>query len=174
MRPPHVPSELTGTRLPSTLPMRGCWTSPAEITCVEPIHPHPCMASVRVPPLSKVVPDAPTIAVTMPSGDRYAGVKPWMENDRTVVPVQLMTFALACVSHTLPAGEGGPAIQQVPPMVNLRTAVAGSTTWNSCGPQQPGPPPWVQAGTLATTRLLVPCQPVGQRVNGPDSLNVLT
>src|SRR6266849_7986748 len=69
-------------------------------------------------------------------------------------------------SHTTPAGDAAPATTQVgPPSVKWRTAVAGSTTCSSCGDAEKGPPPCVHAGTLATTRLSVPCQPIGQRLN---------
>jgi hypothetical protein len=78
-----------------------------------------------------VVEELPGIATMAPSGERYAGPAPLMANERLVFAVQSMTLAWAplVVSQTAPAGDGVPAITQfVPPMVNLRTAVAGSTT----------------------------------------------
>src|SRR5215831_17046036 len=98
-----------------------------------------------------------------------------MANVVTVPAVQLRTVALvkAASTQATPAGVAGPATWQFgPPRTNRRTAVAGSTTCSSIGLQQKGPPPWVQELTLATTRLFVPCHPVGQRVDSPVSLNI--
>jgi len=50
-------------------------------------------------------------------------------NDRVVVAVHVSTVACTSLSHTAPAGDGGPAMRQPgPPTVNRRIAVAGSTT----------------------------------------------
>ena len=49
------------------------------------------------------------------------------------------------------------------PMVAVRAAVWASTTWYSTGKPVKGPPPCVQAGTLATTTWSA-CQPTGQRL----------
>src|SRR5579859_7572925 len=118
-----------------------------------------------------------TNATRAPSGDRYAGVGPAIGYDRVTAPVQLRTFTWsnALVSHSAPAGVAAPTGMQVlPPRVKRRPAVAGSTTWSSCGPQQVGPPPCEQDGTFATTRLSLPCQPIGQSEYAPVSVKSLT
>src|SRR5579864_1449582 len=98
----------------------------------------------------------------------------WIGNDPNWPAVQLISLAVVnpdVSSHTTPAGDAGPATTQVvPPSVNRRPPVAGSTTCSSSGPQQNGPPPCVHEGTLATTRLLAPCQPTGHSEKDPDSL----
>src|SRR5689334_13558731 len=120
-----------------------------------------CLAPANVVALSTMR------ATRLPSGDRYAGVGPWIGYVWTVAPVQLRTrtWLNVLVSHSAPAAVAAPiGMHEVPPSVNRRPAVAGSTTCSSCGRQHPGTPPWVQVGTLATIRLLVPCHPIGHRV----------
>src|ERR1700724_3308840 len=87
-----------------------------------------------------------------------------------LTPVALVKFGL--FSQTAPAWEGEPASTHwLPPRVKRRTAVAGSTTCSSSGPQQNAPPPGVHAGTFASTTLLAPCQPMGHSVLAPDCVN---
>src|SRR5207237_8839017 len=121
------------------------------------------MSSAGVRP-AKVAALSTTSATLVPSGERYAGVGPWMENVATVAPVQprTRTWLNVLFSHSAPAGVAEPTRMHVPPpSVDLRPAVAGSTTCSSCGPQHVGPPPCVHDGTFARTRLCEPCQPIG-------------
>src|SRR5256885_7372370 len=158
-----------------TSPTRGCaWVSPPAITCVPSIHPQATMSRVCLAPASSVWLSI-TSAISEPSGERYAGVGPWIASDCFAAPVQStwLTFVDDGSSHSAPAGLGEPTgMHLMPPTVNRRAPVAGSTTWYSCGPQQPGPLPCVHEGTWATTRLVIPRQPIGHKVSAPVSLKI--
>src|SRR4029077_8765116 len=114
-----------------TSPILGCCcASPPARTCVLSIQPHANMSSVCLAP-ANVVALSTTSATLVPSGDRYAGVGPWIAYVCTVAPVQLRTWTWlnAVFSHSAPAGVAEPTrTHELPPSVDLRPAVAGSTT----------------------------------------------
>src|SRR3989442_2706664 len=118
------------------------------------------------------VPLLSTSATRLPSGDKSSNSGPGTAKLRTVPAVQLRTFDWAPSQQMSPAGEAGPTIGHAvkSPMVKRRVALAGSITCSSWIPQQNGPPPCVHEGTTATTRLLVPCQPIGHSVLAPVRL----
>src|SRR5438034_1445694 len=174
MRPPQSPCAGTGTIVPliTSATLGWCCASPPDITCVSSIHPHARRASGAGPDTlliayTDVVSASTITAMRWPSGDRCAGVGAGTDRPPIVydsVQFSMLALLLASDSQTTPAGVGAPATTQVgPPIVNLRVNDEGSTTWNSRGPQHRGLPPWAQARTLATIRLVVPRHPVGQR-----------
>jgi len=174
MRPAQVPSAATGFTLPETmLPTCACvLTSPEGPRMVSlSIQPQIPIVGVGPPPSSKRA--RPVFghraSTVLPSGEIKRGGPPSISAVPNCTSLQFLRLIESPQSqgskHGVPAGTDGPATMHVPPpMVKRRTAVIGSTTCSSVGPQQPSAEPVEQARVLPTTRL-PPCQPIG---HSPD------